>query len=239
MLSVLRDDNGLLYQGLAHGNNDASTCDAVRRFQLWSNASKGTSLVVDGLAGPQTRPEIVRAYMALDDTTLPAGTTILAHGCGEFHPVAAEKGPSAAPPPGASGSSGAGSTDAQARQRNRRVEIFLFEGPIVPAPQTCRKPGCAEYQQWNDTVIEEFDLQTEPSDAGDVVFCLVDAEGKQLVNALVVIEWPDGIRRDHSTNDKGEVRLSGGPDDVFKLIELKPSDDLVANISQATVEATG
>ena len=116
MLSVLpeRADDPF-WAGTASGRDDARMEKAVKGFQQFSNDTRGTSLEVDGKAGPKTRHEIVQAYMQLQGTTVPDGTEVVTHGCGENFP--------AEPTP-----------DGTADPDNRRVEIFLFDGPIDPPP---------------------------------------------------------------------------------------------------------
>ena len=53
---------------------------AIREFQI------AADVTVDGIAGPQTRRALIGAYMAQDGTSLPAETTLVAHGCGEAFP---------------------------------------------------------------------------------------------------------------------------------------------------------
>ena len=65
------------HQGPITGNPSDSS-DAVKRFQR----SKG--LNDDGQAGQRTRKALVTAYMQIDGTTLPQGTVLQTHGCGEF-----------------------------------------------------------------------------------------------------------------------------------------------------------
>ena len=144
MLSVLPDGEDTKFYGVSPptGRQDASTRDAVKSFQEWSNQTKGTSLDVDGDPGPATRPEIVRAYMAIEGTSVSDSTVLKTHGCGEFHPQD--------PTP-----------DGVADPENRRVEIFVFDDVIDPQPQECRSPGCSQYQQWVDKLVETIDFNTE------------------------------------------------------------------------------
>ena len=104
------------YAGPIHGQLDAATDDALRRFQ----ADHG--LAVDGAPGPDTRRALVTDYMAIDGTSLPPGTDVARHGCGEYH--------NAVPTP-----------DETEEQANRRVEVFFFEGPIEPPPDQAPRMG--------------------------------------------------------------------------------------------------
>ena len=141
MLSVLpeRADDPF-WTGSASGRDDTRMKRAVRAFQQFSNDTLGTSLDVDGEAGPKTRHEIVKAYMALQDTTLPDGTEVVAHGCGENFP--------AEPTP-----------DAVTDPDNRRVEIFLFDGPVDPPPAgDISRAGATDYPEWLHLLEETIDF---------------------------------------------------------------------------------
>src|SRR5262249_22301426 len=133
MLSKVADASGAPYfAGAITGVNDAATQDATRRFQT------DNGLKADGQLGPDTRRALVTRYMELEGTTLPADATLVTHGCGKFHPVDATTG---------------------ADQGNRRVEIFLFDGPVDPPPHNpCSFPGCTEYPRWVSQATEDVDL---------------------------------------------------------------------------------
>ncbi len=142
MLSALGDAQGPFYEGRI--DRDAAGAEAaIRRFQAWSNAERGTALAVDGIAGDLTRRELITVYMAQDGTSLPADAQVVVHGCGEFHPEVA-------------------TGDAVAAEENRRVEVFLFEGPVDPPPQDpCPAPGCQEYPRWVGRASETIDLRDQ------------------------------------------------------------------------------
>jgi outer membrane protein OmpA-like peptidoglycan-associated protein len=152
MLSALPDgqDDKFYSVDPPTGRKDAATRDAVSSFQAWSNQTKGTSLSVDGDAGHATRPEIVRAYMALEGTSVPESTVVKTHGCGPFHPQD--------PTP-----QGVADPD------NRRVEVFVFDDAIDPAPQTCASPGCSQYGEWVDRVVQTVDFGTADLDPTPLV----------------------------------------------------------------------
>ena len=105
---------------------------AVEWFQETRN------LDVDNVAGPQTRKQLIKEYMDHDKTTLPAGITMVTHGCGENFPLneVGEVDPNAPD----------GKSDAQ----DRRVEIFVFDPPgIRPKPSGKNsKKGSQEYLEW-------------------------------------------------------------------------------------------
>lgn len=143
MLTALPGGGPPYYGGPVHGQLDAATREAVSRFQ----ADHG--LAVDGSPGPDTRRALVTDYMALDDTSLPAGTQLQRHGCGEYH--------NAVPTP-----------DETEEQANRRVEVFFFEGPIEPPPRPrCPHPGCPEYPEWLRRTILTIDFTNPPPRISD------------------------------------------------------------------------
>lgn len=163
MLTALPDGAPPYYAGKVHGQLDAATQDAVRRFQ----ADHG--LPVNGVPGPPTRRALVTDYMAIDGTSLPAGTEIQQHGCGEHHP--------AVPTP-----------DETDEALNRRVEVFFFEGPIEPPPRRpCPSPGCAEYPEWLRRTILTID-----HDLGDELHAaevlVVDPAGEPVAGADVLLQ---------------------------------------------------
>src|SRR6267143_1873696 len=156
----------------------SDSSDAVKRFQR----SKG--LNDDGQAGQRTRNALVTAYMQIDGTTLPQGTVLQTHGCGEFH---------LAVPTG----------DEVAEQKNRRVEVFFFENRIDPPPRPrCPAPGCPEYDQWRRRTIQTFDLE-HPFGALDVA--VQDQQGRVVSEASVHVSGP--TVGDARTDGTGHVRF--------------------------------
>lgn len=135
------------YAGPIHGKDDEPTKAAVKAFQRFSNETRGTTLSDDGICGPLTRKELVASYMGLDGQTLPAEVVVAMHGCGESHPEVT-------------------TGDDVALLENRRVEIFLFDGPATPPPVApCPSPaGCAEYPKWREDTRFTIDLSQDPKD---------------------------------------------------------------------------
>ena len=133
MLHKLTGPSGKPYfPGAITGINDEDTQDAAHRFQ------DDNGLKSDGQLGPKTRRVLVRKYMELEGTTLPPDATLLIHGCGKFHPVDLVPG---------------------SDEGNRRVEIFLFDGPVDPPPvEPCPSPGCTQYAKWVGLATEVVDL---------------------------------------------------------------------------------
>ncbi|MBW8888470.1 MAG: peptidoglycan-binding protein [Fibrobacteres bacterium] len=134
MLSALPEGGPFFFKGKPTGVMDSATKQAIRDFQT------DNGLTVDGIAGPETRKALVKAYMGLDDTSLPQGTTLTTHGCGENFPVD-------------------GTQDGKRDPDNRRVEIFFFDGPITPAPagKTSGKDA-TDYPEWLKQVTHNIDV---------------------------------------------------------------------------------
>jgi len=165
MLATIVDGNGVPY--FAGPVTDAAGPDvseATKRYQT------DRALAVDGFAGDETRRALVTDYMAIDGTSLPPGTVVKTHGCGESHPADAIG-------------------DNVDDQDNRRVEIFLFEGPIDPPPvASCPVPsGCSEYAQWLERTVQTIDLAKTP---GHVAALVTDHKGKPLEDAAVHVSGP-------------------------------------------------
>jgi hypothetical protein len=132
LFKVTDADGDPYYSGLITGMNDDATRDACRRFQ------SDSGLATDGQLGPVTRRALVTRYMELEGTSLPTSATLVMHGCGLHHPI---------------------DPTARADQGNRRVELFLFDGPVdPPAEDPCPAPGCKQYLQWVGQAIEDVDL---------------------------------------------------------------------------------
>ncbi|HEV8324178.1 MAG TPA: carboxypeptidase regulatory-like domain-containing protein, partial [Myxococcota bacterium] len=132
---------------------------SVREFQ----EKKG--LTADGVAGTETRRALVHDYMDEDHTVKPDTAEVKTHGCGESHPEV----PTA---------------DGVEEDRNRRVEIFLFEDVIDPPPQNpCPQPGgCEQHKVWKASSRETIDLG---ADLATVVVTVTDQKGAPVPGADV------------------------------------------------------
>jgi hypothetical protein len=215
MLSHLVDGSG---QPFFSGPIDASATsayrDAIKRFKTARNA-EGAGFKLDSEVDDAFRRELIRVYMAEDDTTLPAGTVLLVHGCGESH---AEPGFE--------------TKDGVANDENRRVEVFLFEDRIDPLPQdACPPPkGCAEHAQWLGTTVHTIDMRLEmpvvsaarfelgggePAASRKVAIRLLDAR-RQPCPKVEATLFAGENRRIARADDQGVVRaeLPGDPDAV-------------------------
>jgi outer membrane protein OmpA-like peptidoglycan-associated protein len=120
---------------------------SVAGFQSWSNETRGTSLKVDGDAGPKTRKALIEAYMALDDTTLPASIGVEVHGVGEWFPRTDDDDQMG--------------KDGVAAAENRRVELFCFPDEITPpSPGKKGSKGEPQYPKWRKQVTSGYDFDT-------------------------------------------------------------------------------
>jgi outer membrane protein OmpA-like peptidoglycan-associated protein len=203
MLSVVADSDGDAYfSGVVTGRNDAATRAAVKQFRADNN-------LPDRAMDADARRLLIQGYMATDGTTLPAGTTLVVHGCGESHPSVATR-------------------DSVALAENRRVELFFFRGPVKPPPvDPCPSGGCAEYPQWLDETVQTIDVNSDP----EVVVFIVDELGLPLRNAPVRLVMPDGTTEDVSTDGAGKIRPRVAPGTSFDIIvsdvhEGGPQDSL-------------
>jgi outer membrane protein OmpA-like peptidoglycan-associated protein len=169
-----------------------SLANAVRRFQ------SAHGLATDGVSGPKTRRALVTAYMQRDGTSVPVGTTLVAHGCGENFPDV----PTA---------------DGVKEPRNRRVEIFVFDGPIVPPPSDeLSGPGASDYPAWRDRVQNTFDFSDDGEE--DVLeLRLHDEESRPLPSAFYRVLSGGAEPASGQTQADGFVRLDlpfNGPEQV-------------------------
>lgn len=191
-----------LYRGPVHGRGDPATKDAVACFRTASGLGEG------GL-DEAMRAKLIERYMQIDGTTLPAGTKVHHHGCGEHHPDIDTAAGVAEP-------------------ENRRVEVFFFEGAIDPAPPaSCPSGGCTQYPAWRKRAIEVVDVNVAP----EVVFLLVDELGLPLKHGKVKIRYPDGRTREATTDDQGTFRARVQASDRLELElddvhEARPGDGI-------------
>src|SRR5205085_9164184 len=159
MLSTLAGDDGAPFlAGKVDGQLGSQTQAAYQKFQA-AKGLKGT-----GMPNKDTRRALVIDYQAQDGTSLPKTAKLATHGCGFFH-LQEETGPNV---PNA---------------QNRRVEIYLFEGDVTPAPQQkCPSGGCAEHAQWVASIESSVDLDAPP---GTAAITVTDDQGKPLADAEV------------------------------------------------------
>ncbi|MGH1341634.1 MAG: hypothetical protein ACRBN8_08800 [Nannocystales bacterium] len=117
----------------------------------------------DGIIGPITREKLVQSYMGLDETTLPAGVTSVAHGCGEHFPAIE-------------------TADGQLLEDNRRVELFFFDGPVDPLPAAATSgPGSTDHPAWAASASETIDIRAG-TEQDSLRLALYDGDGALSAN---------------------------------------------------------
>lgn len=146
-----------------HPYSKTSTWQALYDFQTEQG------LTQDGSAGPETREALIREYMALDGTTLPEGFSVRSHGCGQHKPVVtADEEPNLD----------------RRRAANRRVEIFVFDGPVVPPPPGDNSgPSDPQYEAWVAMVVQDIDVSNDAADSEPILIRLRDEDGEPMTSA--------------------------------------------------------
>lgn len=172
MLSTVRDANGApFYDGEIDGKAGAKTKAAYRSFQR--------SRLIDERDTPnaETRRELMRAYMKLDGTSLASTAKLEFHGCGQTHPLPeTESDPNPNQP------------------KNRRVEVYLFDGEVDPKPVNLEpRQGCGEHAKWVGRMVQDVDLDQPP---GALKVRVVDEKDEPVGFARVHASGPLPLDRD-------------------------------------------
>jgi len=201
-------------------NNTSSYPQTVLGYQQWHNANEEQlkakapdggayyeTLGEDGKVGEQTRMQLIYDYMNREDTTVPDGTPIQVHGCGEFFPLSA------------SGETVDQSTpDGKHIQEDRRVEVFLFPseiGVLPPVPgEKASGRGEKEYPEWRFRAID-FDLllDAEPEDSQIVLLLRSNSSCVPLANRKYRIDLDDSAH-------EGVTDADG----LVSLLHIPPGD---------------
>lgn len=123
-----------MLQALGYYQKKQTLNTSITQYQQVRNLQK------TGTINKETRKSLIKDYMEIDNTSLPATATVTTHGCGPYFPDK-PTGPNESVP------------------ENRRVEIFIFDGPIVPPPpgeySDADSPG---YTIWKNQVTEKIDF---------------------------------------------------------------------------------
>ncbi len=162
MLRALLGPGAIEDEGPELGPNPTGKSEPDRDLVRYFQRTRG--LTVDGIAGPQTRKQLIREYMGLDGTAFgdddQRQLVITAHGCGENFPL---------------DSTGleldqraVAARDAEDDPIDRRVELFFFDAefgilPKPPGPNS--KAGSTEYLAWRKGAEEVIDFPVEPDPA--------------------------------------------------------------------------
>jgi hypothetical protein len=194
MLATLRAGDGTPYFADAvDGKLDDATRAAYQRFQ------GDNGLARSGSGDQATRHKLVDGYLALDGASLPASAPEpLTHGCGLFH-LEVQTG---------------ANVD---EQRNRRVEVFLFEGDVKPPPRAlCPWGGCPEYPEWLERTKETVDVDLDP---GTITARVVDDKGAAVAQADVSLS---GEASDAKQSDaKGAAAFTQLPPGKYTVVAKK------------------
>lgn len=169
MLSALEKDGTPYFTGLASGVTDENALRAIRAFQ------GANGLTVDGKPGPKTREALVKAYMAIENTTILHDDTPLSIGCeGGQDPSLEESG---------------------MVRDGRRIEVLFFERSIRPYPSATELKGdVKEYRSWIDSLEETRDFETH-----GIHVKVLDEKKRPIVGAEVVLAGPNEV---HATTDE-------------------------------------
>ncbi len=155
---------------------------SVLGFQQWSNANrpKGKHLDEDSILGPKTRHELIKAYMELEETTLPPEVGVEIHGCGEYFPATEDQ------------------SDGVESEENRRVELFCFDDKIhPPVPGKRAKRGEPEYPQWKAQVTKTVDVGAKSK---RLMLRLYDYDGDPV--GSVPVKLQHGVEEIRTTSDQ-------------------------------------
>ncbi len=168
---------------------DRSTCPPGEDPVHWFQRTRG--LEADGICGENTRRALIRDYMAIDGTSLPPGIHITTHGCGEN--FAAMPGEDSQP-------------------LDRRVELFFFDGDLLPTPPGKNSPPDSEiYPEWVRRSNRTYTYL--PGDTlGTYELLLTDEFGLPFEEIPVSFEVPGGPQT-AATDADGRARVvaaSGG-----------------------------
>jgi outer membrane protein OmpA-like peptidoglycan-associated protein len=228
MLSALEGENGKkFYTGPINGDPRGKTAEAVTRFQAFINSLTPSQppLTVNGQLDDPTRQQLVRRYMGLDETTLPEKANVVSHGCGEAHNEV---------PTG----------DEVDEPRNRRVEVFMFDGPINPKPREfCLQPnGCPEYAVWKERTIETVDFSHELGTLTVSVRVVLNEQEQPVADATVHLSREGFATRKAHTDADGHCTFENLIFGEYTAIAIKAefqSNDMVFDVGPAPTPASG
>jgi len=169
-------------------------------------------LVEDGKLGSETRRQLIADYMHRDETTLPEGIELTAHGCGENYPL------------DASGERlDSDAADAQTDALDRRVELFFF-GPelgIQPSvPGKNSKPDSPEYPEWRRRATETRELEVRARGPLDfTTFAPSDVEPELVISDSAGAPVAR-LTREHGVQEDDMLRFSMLPEVLPAEVEF-------------------
>jgi len=189
------DEDGNMLFALADFADKPEDEDPVRFFQ------RTRGLTVDGIAGPVTRRQLIKEYMAQDGVSLGSGDfdiRITTHGCGENFPLD-DSGEELDEAP----------EDRKEDQVDRRVELFFFDrefGILPPPPGKNSGPGSTQYPEWRRRAALSAELA---EGAGVVEVVLFRSDGEPLADEPFEVLFPDGRIKTGQLDGDGRAKVSG------------------------------
>lgn len=182
--------------------------DAVKWFQ------ETRKLKVDGIAGPQTRRQLITEYMALDGIKLEEHAEldieILTHGAGEDFPLD-DSGENL----------DSNAEDNKPDAMDRRVELFFFDKEFGIAPQPGSQDG-KEYAKWRERITFKRNLVVASQLPRTFILELHDA----LYNADSCVLLPQAdpaSEADTAEEPRGALELFAG---LFRHMETQGGKSL-------------
>lgn len=159
------------YDGNIDGRAGAKTAAATRRLQAQAG------LPATGTLDRATRRALIARYLARPGTSLPRGTPITTHGAGAHKPL---------PEVG----------DAE----QRRVEVFVSDGPFTPAPDA---PAGPAYDRWRKQVSEQIDLTEVPHEIVELALAWPAEVVDRLPDDFTLTLSGDGLPRQQRAKAAG------------------------------------
>lgn len=200
-------------------DDDTAGLTAEKRIRQFQDRRR---LTVDGVAGPQTRKQLIKEYMGLDSATLSDPGFVMpitAHGCGENFPLD-------------SGGEALDSTPADKQEDglDRRVEFFFFDADLGIQPSPPGKnspPGSTQYPEWRRRALASKDVKLVPPRRLN----LVDEQSAPLSLEPYELVLSDGRILSGTADENGVAELPPGigNDVTLRLVSL------VAEVQLASV----
>ena len=161
MLSALTGPDGQpFYDGSSPGVVDAKTAAALTAFQT------ANGLTADGQPGADTRSALVNKYLAIEDTSLIADVTPVAHGCtGHVDDTITQDG---------------------LQPDDRRLEVLFFDTAIKPPPSGDTSDASSpEYSAWRARLVQTVDFENH-----GIHVQIVDTQKRPVALANVHLDGP-------------------------------------------------
>jgi hypothetical protein len=178
MLSALPAPGGKpFYDGSSPGVMDDRTVAALKAFQT------ANGLTADGKPSSDTRTALVNKYMSIEDTSLAAGVTPVAHGC--------------------TGHEDDTMTQDGLQPDDRRLEVLFFDTDMKPPPSgDTSDGGSPEYPAWRARLVQTVDFENH-----GIHVQIVDTQKLPVPLAAVHLDGP--ASQDTTTDDHGFVTFWG------------------------------